>query len=243
MTTENEVVKAKSFIQKYWKILLSVLIAIFIFSLYFNISSCTKKRNNPTTVDTTSAYIRKVEAYNKVLLGQIDTWKQQHAKDSLALIALKNDIGNIQIVYVKTQDSARKLPLTGAVKLMALNLNDKGKITMQVASNDTTISIIPKNVYDVNSAFISKNYYAKENFDLTKALNISVNSDSLNLLIIKNYEQIIKGKDGVAETLQEQNTVLNKNLTSMTGKFKRQRFFKDLYLGGFVAALIYGILK
>lgn len=243
MTTENEVVKAKSFIQKYWKILLSVLIAIFIFSLYFNISSCTKKRNNPTTVDTTSAYIRKVEAYNKVLFGQIENWKQQHTKDSIALANVKNNISNIQIVYVKEQDSARKLPLTSAVKLMAQNLNDKGKITMQVKQSDTTISIIPKNVYDINSVFISNNFLQQSNNELNQALNLSISGDSINQFIIHNYEQIVKGKDDVNETLAEQNATLNKNLTSMTGKFKRQRFFKDLYLGGFVAALIYGILK
>ena len=115
-TTEvkTDVVKTKSFITKYWKILLSVIIIVFLFSLYGNISSCMKGKK-VVPVDTLQAYLQKEKQIELVLLSQVEKLKTLHKTDSLRYVQLEASRADVQIVYIHTQDSARRLPLTGAV--------------------------------------------------------------------------------------------------------------------------------
>lgn len=243
-TTEvkTDVVKTKSFITKYWKILLSVIIIVFLFSLYGNISSCMKGKK-VVPVDTLQAYLQKEKQIELVLLSQVEKLKTLHKTDSLRYVQLEASRADVQIVYIHTQDSARRLPLTGAVDFMAQNLKDRENIKMQVSKQDTTISIVSKNVYDINSMFISNKFLVQDNSLLKSEVAISTSKDSVSCIIIKNYETLLKDKSSVEEVLQEQNTVLNKNLTSMTKSMKRQKFFKNVFEATTLAAIIFAALK
>ena len=241
-TTETTVVTG---VKKYWKILLSVAIVAFIFAVYF-IGQCNGKKNaNPAPADTLNTYIKKIESQNVVLLSQIATLTKLKAKDSLNFIAELNDQSHIQYIYVHTQDSARKLPLTGAVRLMALNLKDtaKGKINIQMSAKDTVVCMPHQDVYNVNSEFITANYLQKDNNDLKKEVSIELNKDSLNNVIIGKYKGIVKNDSTVTNVLQTENNTLTTNLKKMTSKFKRQRFFKDVFEGTTLVAIIWAALK
>ena len=195
------------------------------------------KKRTPATTDTTNAYIKKIEMSNAQLMEQLATLTKLKKQDSIDFIKIQQDMNNIQYVYIYVQDSARKLPLTSAVKFMAQNLKDtiKGNISMQIKSSnsivDTNVCITSKDVYTVNSEFITVDYLNKTNTDLKKQINLELNKDSLNTNIIDKYQSIIKGDSAVTKTLQADNAQLTADLKKMTTKWKVQRFFKDVFEG------------
>ena len=245
-TTEvtNDVVKTESFITKYWKILMAVLIIVFLFSIYGNISSCVKGKK-VVPVDTLQAYLQKEKKIELDLLSQIALLKTTHKQDSVKYAKLEADRSNIQIIYIKSQDSARKLPLPAAVKLMAQNLKDtvKNDITVEVIKKDTAVKIQPKHVYDINATYITNNFLQKDNDLLKRELLVANSKDSISCVIIKKYETLLGDKDNIQKALETDNTNLTKNLDKMTKAKNRQKFFKDVFEGIAGVAIIYDILK
>jgi hypothetical protein len=99
------------------------------------------------------------------------------------------------------------------------------------------------NVYTINSEYITNSFLSSDNNDLKKEVKIELNKDSLNTAIIANYKTIITGDVTVTESLQEANATLTKSLATETKKYKRQRFFKDVFMGVAGVLLIFSALK
>ena len=244
-TTETTVVNT---VKTYWKIIVPVAIVALLFSVYF-IGTCNgrKNANGTTTVDTTAAFVKKIQAQNAILETNIAALSKQKSQDSIKFI---NDLKNatqIQIVYIKSQDSAKHLDLTDAVNLMAKELQDttKGNITLSISTNlkDTLVSMKHPDVIKINAEFITAGYLTKENANLSAEVAVEVNKDSLNNLVIADYKKIINNDNESTEALTADNAKLTKDLKTMTGKYKRQRFFKDLFEGTTLVAVIFAALK
>jgi hypothetical protein len=246
MATGNTEIQVVNTVKTYWKIILPIAIVGFIFAVYF-IGTCNgKKSTNTTPVDTLNAKIKAVQAANVILEAKNVSLEKLKVQDSIQMVAMAAAMNNIQVIYVHTLDSAKHLSLTAAVNLMKLNLKDAtNKIALQISTNltDTLVSMPYLNVYTINSEYITNSFLSSDNNDLKKEVKIELNKDSLNTAIIANYKTIITGDVTVTESLQEANATLTKSLATETKKYKRQRFFKDVFMGVAGVLLIFSALK
>jgi hypothetical protein len=232
-----------NFIKKYWKILLPILIVGFIFSIYF-IGVCNGKRNsNPTPADTTGAYVKRIQVKDaKILLDNTVLAAQNYLLND-SIKTLNKQLTQGTVVIIKEVDKIKKLPLDSAVKMMADNFNDKHIITMQVDGKDTGVVITPLDTRQVNIDFAMKNYF-KSNIGILKSeVRIYSKKDSLNKKIIANDSIVIGDKDKSVVLLTNDNDNLQKELKTMTSKYKRQRFFKDVFEFTTLVSVIYAALK
>ena len=231
----------KSFVQKFGKKLgVSIMIVSFLFLIYF-IGSCNgKKHNQVSTKDTTQIQLKALTSKNVELLTENNMLKTKIKTDSIKIVAVEIDRKNIKIQYIDLTKKIQTLSLDSAILYMATNLRDKTPITYEIQTSDTIVGITPNDVKDINNCYVSKNYYTKDNNMLKSELALMTSKDSSKTEEILNYEEILKNKDKVIVIEQEQDANLNKSLTLMTKKYKRQKFVCEGLAG---ALLIFSLLK
>lgn len=229
-------------LDKYWKILLPVVIVVLFFLVYWT-GTCVGKRSVKTTTDTIQQHIDKVEKHNAVLLAQVDSLKAKIHSDSVRIVTIENHRDSIRTVYIYTSEQISNLPLDSGVQFMADNLTDKTKISVSVKGKDTIVGITPKDVKQINIAFVQRDYFSVDNDALISELGYMSSKDSSQVQIIKKYEEVIFGKDMIIDAKDTQVTDITAQLKEMTKKKNSQFRQKLLYKFLFLVTLGYAAVK
>jgi hypothetical protein len=214
-------------------------IGIFLF-----LSQCNGKRNSNTiAIDTMKVYVAKVEKRNIELQKENDSLMAEHVKDLKEIEIIKEQQAQSACQVSILIQNIKELPIDSSVKLMALNFVNKQQIKTRVEGKDTLIGIHPSQVTEVNITHATLDFYKADNEYLNQELQLMISSDSSLVQIIINQNEMLKSKDGIISADKTIETQLRSDLDKMTKKFKRQRFMKFVFKGGFFAAVVYSILK
>jgi hypothetical protein len=205
------------------------------------ITTCYFKCNpghNTGTQDT----LKPVIDHQNILIGKLraenDSLRALHSVDSIAKIALNQNIiqlGQQHTVYI-TQ--VKLLPFDSACGFAQGNFVDTTKIIKMEFGGKTRACITPVQLSEVNSTYANNTYLLQLNDSMDRMVGIMLNADNLNAQIISNYEKMLLAKDTINQTLQAKIESLQGDLTATTKKYKRQRFWKFVYKGAALVELL-----
>ena len=229
--------------KKYSKILISVAIIVLLFSIYF-IGACNgKKKNQPTIIDTTQSYIKKLASKDSVIVLENENIKVTVKIKADSISFLKKQLCLNRIETVIKIEHAKQLPLDSGILMMAQIFNDKTQIKSQVEGNDTGVVITPRDVKQVNTTQIMKDFFKGTVKILRHEIRLYAINDSLKNIEIKNDSDLFLDKNSIVIMEQEQNTILTKQIASLTKQYKRQKLWKTVFEGISGTLLIFSALK
>ena len=236
--------KTIDFYKKYSEIINSVLVVALIFSVYF-MGTCNGRKNAKSIIitDTTQAHIDRVEKHNTEL-------KKTNDSLMIAVYQYKKELQTIKEQQQNNEDhisvlihNIKELPIDNSVILMALNFTNKQSIKTTLKDGDTLISVHPKQVTEVNITYTTLDYYKQDNAYLSQELSLMTSTDTALSQIIENQNEMLVGKDDIILGNEKITARIKADLDLMTKKYKRQKFWKFVYKGGFIAAVVYAIIK
>jgi hypothetical protein len=174
-------------------------------------------------IDTTSAYVAKIEKINLVMADEIKTLKAKAKQDSIEKITIEKDRieykNQVQILIAQY----KSLPLDSTVLFVSANFTDKHPISCEIKGKDTIIGITPTQTKEVGEAFIMRDYNGMNADYFEQELKLADSRDSSQTQIILRYDKILAGKDDILSAKDSQINSLNQYLAIANRKVKVQK--------------------
>lgn len=231
------------FIKKYRKIIFALSVVVILFSVYF-IGQCNGKRSvKPNTTDTMAAYVNKI---NKDLAKKqyiIDSLERKHINDSLQYVVLLRNEYILGQQQAQTIEQIKFLPFDSAMTFAQRNYNDTTKILKIQMYDKNRACLSSSQLMETNICFSNNKFLLKLKDTLNKKILLLLGDNETNRKEVEIYKSMLIDKDNIVSTKDEQLAIANKDLAKETKMYRRQKFWKFVYKGGFLATLIYAALK